>query len=85
MSIIKLNNINKSFGANHVLKDVSFSIDEGEVVAIIGSSGGGKSTLLRCITFLEKIDSGDLCINDKDVITTVKKDVKIIKKGNKTA
>ena len=85
MSIIKLNNINKSFGANHVLKDVSFSIDEGEVVAIIGSSGGGKSTLLRCITFLEKIDSGNLCINDNDVITTVKKDVKIIKKGNKPA
>ena len=52
--ILEIKNLNKSFGLNHVLKDISFSMQKGEVIAIIGSSGGGKSTLLRCLTFLEK-------------------------------
>lgn len=85
MSIIELKDINKSFGTNHVLKDISLSIEQGEVIAIIGSSGGGKSTLLRCLTFLEKIDNGTIKINDKTVVETVTKTVKFIKKGNKTA
>lgn len=55
-----MNNVRKSFGENHVLKDISFGVDEGEVVSIIGPSGSGKSTLLRCATFLETMDDGEL-------------------------
>lgn len=69
MSILQVNNINKSFGNNHVLKNVSFSMERGEVYAIIGSSGGGKSTLLRCLTFLEKIDSGTIEIDDELIVS----------------
>lgn len=69
MSILQVNNINKSFGNNHVLKNVSFSMERGEVYAIIGSSGGGKSTLLRCLTFLEKVDSGTIEIDDELIVS----------------
>lgn len=58
MNILKMTNIKKSFGDNQVLKDISFHVDEGEVVSIIGTSGGGKSTLLRCATLLETVDDG---------------------------
>lgn len=67
MSILSMQNIEKSFGRHQVLKDISFSVDEGEVVSIIGPSGSGKSTLLRCATFLETIDSGVIAYNDKPV------------------
>ena len=60
MNIFELNHCHKSFGDLEVLKDVSFQIKEGEVVAIIGPSGSEKSTLLRCATMLEKMDSGEL-------------------------
>ncbi len=59
-NILKIDNIRKSFGSNHVLKGISLSVDEGETVSIIGSSGGGKSTLLRCATLLETMDGGTL-------------------------
>lgn len=59
-NILTLKNIQKSFGSLDVLKDISISVDKGEVVSIIGSSGSGKSTLLRCSTFLETIDSGEI-------------------------
>ena len=59
-NILRLENIKKSFGSNEVLKDISVSVDEGEVISIIGPSGSGKSTLLRCATFLETIDSGTI-------------------------
>lgn len=60
MKLLEMNNIKKSFGDNHVLKDISISVEEGEVVSIIGPSGSGKSTLLRCATFLETIDGGNI-------------------------
>ena len=52
MSLLKVENIQKSFGKTQVLKDISFSLEKGEVLAIIGSSGSGKTTLLRCLKFL---------------------------------
>ena len=58
--ILEMNNIEKSFGSNNVLKDITFNVAEGEVVSIIGPSGSGKSTLLRCATFLETADAGEI-------------------------
>ena len=58
MNVLKMTDIKKSFGDNEVLKGISFHVDEGEVVSIIGTSGGGKSTLLRCATLLETVDNG---------------------------
>lgn len=68
MEIIKVNKLNKSFGDNHVLNDISFSVNKGDVMAIIGSSGSGKSTLLRCLIDLEKADSGDIFMEGKPLI-----------------
>ena len=58
MSILEVEHIHKSFGRTEVLKDVSFSLEQGQVVSIIGSYGSGKTTLLRCLNFLERPDKG---------------------------
>ena len=71
MSILTMSNIQKSFGDNHVLKDISLHVDKGEVVSIIGPSGSGKSTLLRCATFLETIDSGVITYDGKNAAETI--------------
>ena len=60
MSLLEVNHIKKSFDDNLVLKDISLSVEKGEVLCIIGPSGSGKSTLLRCITDLEQEDSGEI-------------------------
>lgn len=58
--VIEVRHLQKSFGANEVLKDINFDVSEGEVVCVIGSSGSGKSTLLRCINLLEIASSGEI-------------------------
>jgi ABC-type polar amino acid transport system ATPase subunit len=63
MSIMEFRGVNKYFGDFQVLKDIDFSMDEGEVVVVIGPSGSGKSTLLRCINGLEEITSGELIVD----------------------
>ena len=60
MKILEMNHIRKSFGDLNVLSDISLSVQEGQVVSIIGPSCSGKSTLLRCATLLETMDGGDL-------------------------
>ncbi|MGH4051433.1 MAG: amino acid ABC transporter ATP-binding protein [Clostridium sp.] len=60
MDLLKISKINKSFGENKVLKDVSIDLKKGQVISIIGPSGSGKSTLLRCISGLEHMDSGKI-------------------------
>ena len=68
VEIVRVENLSKSFGSLAVLKNISFSVRQGEVAAVIGPSGSGKSTLLRCITHLETVDSGSITI-DGDVMT----------------
>ncbi len=60
MKLLELNNVEKSFGDLAVIKDISLSVEEGEIVSIIGPSGSGKSTLLRCATLLETMDRGEI-------------------------
>ena len=60
MAILEVNNLKKGFGQTDVLKGVSFSLEQGQVLAIIGSSGSGKTTLLRCLNFLEQPDEGEI-------------------------
>ena len=63
MAILEVQNIEKHFGATKVLKDISFSMEQGQAIAIIGSSGSGKTTLLRCLNFLETPDQGRIAVN----------------------
>ena len=59
-SILRIESLQKSFGTLSVLKDISLSVDRGNVISIIGPSGSGKSTLLRCACFLERADGGNI-------------------------
>jgi ABC-type polar amino acid transport system ATPase subunit len=61
--IIRFHNVNKWYGANHVLQDITFEVEEGEVIVVCGPSGSGKSTLIRCINRLEPIQSGELIVD----------------------
>ena len=67
MAILEVKNIGKHFGSTEVLKDVSFSLEEGNALAIIGSSGSGKTTLLRCLNFLEKPSQGEILVKGNAV------------------
>ena len=65
--MIKADNINKSYGALHVLRDVSLTINPSEVVSIVGASGAGKTTLLQILGTLDRADSGSIVYDDVDV------------------
>ena len=65
MEILEVEHINKTFGRTEVLKDISFSLERGQVLSLIGSSGSGKTTLLRCLNFLETPDKGVIRVNDE--------------------
>ncbi|MBR4421353.1 MAG: amino acid ABC transporter ATP-binding protein [Erysipelotrichaceae bacterium] len=76
--MLGVKNLHKSFGSNQVLKGIDFNVDEGEVIAIIGSSGSGKTTLLRCMAFLEQADDGIYTFDEltKDIRTITRKEIK---------
>ena len=78
MALLEISNLKKSFDKNTVLKDVSFSVNKGEVVVILGPSGCGKSTLLRCINGLETVQDGQIIL-DGEVISNRTKDMHLIR------
>ena len=65
MTVLEVKNLKKGFGSTDVLKGVSFSLQQGQVLAIIGSSGSGKTTLLRCLNFLETPDEGEIFVEGR--------------------
>lgn len=69
MSVLEVRNLRKNFGALEVIRDISFSMENGEVLAIIGPSGSGKSTLLRCVNLLETVDGGSITVAGENMVT----------------
>ena len=67
MALIEIKNVKKSFEGNKVLSDISFEVNKGDVVCLIGASGSGKSTMLRCINLLEDIDDGQIIVLGQDI------------------
>lgn len=76
MPILEVENICKSFGHTEILKNISFSLEKGQVLSIIGSSGSGKTTLLRCLNFLETPNKGVIKVNDEILFDAVEKKTK---------
>ena len=67
MSILEVSHLRKSFGDTQVLRDISFSLEQGQTLSLIGPSGGGKTTLLRCLVSLEVATSGVIAVNGERV------------------
>ena len=65
--ILRLEHLEKTFGTHQVLRDISFSVNKGDVISIIGSSGSGKSTMLRCVNLLEEPTGGKIIFEGKDI------------------
>ncbi|MBS7354483.1 MAG: amino acid ABC transporter ATP-binding protein, partial [Erysipelotrichaceae bacterium] len=80
--MIELRNLRKSFDSLEVLKDINLKIDKGDVISILGSSGSGKTTCLRCMNFLEKSDGGTLVFDGQeyDLAHISKKDIATIRR-----
>ena len=68
MAILEVEHLSKSFDRTEVLKDITFSLEKGQVLSIIGSSGSGKTTLLRCLNFLERPDGGSISVNGETLL-----------------
>lgn len=83
--MVRLDNIHKSFGKNHILKGVDLTIKKGEVVVILGPSGSGKTTLLRTVNFLDSADDGSITVNDFTVNAKKHTKSQIIELRRKTA
>ena len=79
MSFVSVRNVSKSFGDNRVLHDVDLTVDEHNVICLIGASGSGKSTLLRCLNLLERVDEGEIVI-DGQTITNGHVDVNALRR-----
>lgn len=82
MTVLEVQNLSKSFDKLEVISDISFQVEEGEVLAIIGPSGSGKSTLLRCINQLEKVNGGTISVCGDEMIQGYSK--KTVKTKSKT-
>jgi polar amino acid transport system ATP-binding protein len=67
MALVEIRNLHKSFGSNHVLRGIDFTVEQGEVVCVIGPSGSGKSTLLRCVNLLEIPQQGQVIVRGEDL------------------
>ena len=76
MAILEVKNLKKNFGKVKVLKDISFELQEGQVLTILGSSGGGKTTLLRCLNFLETADAGEIWVDGKQLLTSSEEELR---------
>ena len=76
MATLEVKNLKKSFGKTKVLKDISFELQEGQVLTILGSSGGGKTTLLRCLNFLETADAGEIWVDGKQLLTSSEEELR---------
>ena len=81
MKLLEMKNIRKNFDSLEVIKDISLSVEEGEILSIIGPSGSGKSTLLRCATMLETIDSGEICYMGEKAAWVTSEGKKVYPKG----
>lgn len=79
--MININNLNKYYGDVQVLNDISIDIKKGEIFAIVGHSGAGKSTLLRCINGLEDYSDGSLKVNDKEIKSLKKEELRSFRKN----
>ncbi|MGP1352419.1 MAG: ABC transporter ATP-binding protein [Parasphingopyxis sp.] len=71
---IELRNVSKSFGSNHVLRDVNFAVEPGESMTVIGGSGSGKSVMLKCILGLMEVDAGQIFVDGEDVCAMTQAD-----------
>ena len=80
MSILEVKNLHKKFGKNEVLKGIDLTLEKGEVLSVIGSSGGGKTTFLRCLNFLELADEGPITINGKTVFSATEGEAPVLDK-----
>ena len=76
MAVLEVKNLRKSFGKVEVLRDISFSLERGQVLTIIGSSGSGKTTLLRCLNFLENPDSGTISVDGVSLLRRSEEEIR---------